>query len=154
MIAAGSTGTSSVSAVDEDLSGEPIAIAAGENDSSPAPVGSPVSLLLGRLIAPVDIASLIVFRIGFGGLMVWWAWDYLATGRVRFYYIEPRFHFTYYPFDWIRPWPGPGMYLHFLALLILGLGIACGCCYRLASLIFALGFTYFFLIDATNYQNH
>jgi vitamin K-dependent gamma-carboxylase len=110
--------------------------------------------VLGRLLAPVDIASLVFFRVGFGAIMAWWAWDYLTSGRVRYYYVELRFHFTYYPFDWVRPWPGAGMYFHFLALAALALCIAAGCCYRLACVLFAVGFTYVFLLDATNYQNH
>src|SRR5688572_6792256 len=114
----------------------------------------PLSSLLGRLLVPVDIASLVFFRIGFGAIMAWWAWNYLTSGRVRYYYVEPRFHFTYYPFDWVRPLPGVGMYLLFLALAILALAIAAGFCYRLACALFAAGFTYFFLLDATNYQNH
>jgi hypothetical protein len=110
--------------------------------------------LLARLFAPIDIASLCFFRIGFGAMMAWWAWDYLSSGRMRFFYVQPRFHFTYFPFDWVRPWPGDGMFLHFLALAALALAIAFGLCYRLASVLFAVGFTYVFLLDATNYQNH
>jgi len=110
--------------------------------------------LLGHLLAPVDVASLVFFRICFGALMAWWAWDYLTTGRVRYYYIQPQFHFTYYPFNWIEPLPAAGMYALFLALAILALAIAAGCCYRLTCLLFATGFTYVFLLDATNYQNH
>ena len=107
-----------------------------------------------RARAPVDIASLVFFRIGFGALAAWWAWDYLTSGRVRYYYVEPQFHFTYAGWEWVRPWPGAGMYVHFLALAILAVGIAAGCCYRAACVMFALGFTYVFLLDATNYQNH
>jgi hypothetical protein len=110
--------------------------------------------LSGRLIAPVDLASLVFFRIGCGAMLAWWARDYLATGRVHYYYIQPRFHFTYYPFDWVQPWPGVGMYLHFLALILLALCIAVGCFYRLACVLFAVAFAYVFLLDATNYQNH
>src|SRR5687767_12535448 len=113
-----------------------------------------ISMLLGRLLTPVDIASLCFFRIGFGAIMAWWAWDYLTSGRVSFLYIEPRFHFTYYLFDWVRPWPGAGMYLHFLALTLLALAIAFGFYYRLATALFGSGFTYVFLLDKANYQNH
>jgi len=113
-----------------------------------------MEMVLGRLLAPIDSASLIVFRIGFGWLMAWWAWDYLTSGRVTYLYVAPRFHFTYYGFDWVQPWPGAGMYPHFLALIGLALAIAAGCCYRVASLLFAAGLTYVFLLDATNYQNH
>src|SRR6188474_409633 len=107
------------------------------------------SRLLGRLLAPVDIASLCFFRIGFGSIMAWWAWDYLTSGRVRFLYIEPQFHFTYYLFDWVRPWPGAGMYVHFLALTLLAIAIGFGFFYRIATILFALGFSYVFLLDAT-----
>jgi hypothetical protein len=96
----------------------------------------------------------VFFRVGFGAIAAWWAWDYLATGRVRYYYIQPRFHFTYVPFEWVHPWPGVGMYLHFLALIVLALCIAAGCFYHLACVLFAFGFAYVFLLDATNYQNH
>src|SRR6185369_6249777 len=88
------------------------------------------------------------------GTMAWWAWDYLASGRVRSWYIQPRFHFTWYGYEWVRPWAGSGMYLHFVALALLAGAIAFGFCYRLAALLFAAGFTYVFLLDATNYQNH
>jgi vitamin K-dependent gamma-carboxylase len=104
--------------------------------------------------APVDIASLVFFRLGFGVFLAWWAWDYLTSGRVRYYYVEPRFHFTYTGFDWVHPWPGIGMYVHFLVLVLAALGVAAGCCYRLSCLVLAVGFTYVFLLDATNYQNH
>lgn len=108
----------------------------------------------GGLFAQVDGASSVFFRVAFGALMAKWAWDYLAIGRVRSFYIEPAFHFTYYGFDWVKPWPGDGMLLHFVCLLILSLMIAAGFFYRTASFLFALGFTYVFLLDRTNYQNH
>lgn len=83
-----------------------------------------------------------------------WAWDYLTRGQLRTLYVEPRFHFTYQYFDWVQPIPGIGMYLMFVAFILLGLAVAVGFYYRLASLLFALGFTYFFLLEQTNYQNH
>lgn len=105
-------------------------------------------------LAPIDAASLAVFRIGFGLMMAWWCFDELRTGRVHDLYIAPRFHFTYYLFDFVRPWPGAGMTVHFVALLLLALCIAAGFLYRAATILFALGFTFFFLLDRTNYQNH
>jgi vitamin K-dependent gamma-carboxylase len=117
--------------------------------------GLPTSaILFGRLFAPVDAASLALFRIGFGLVMAWWAIDYLTTGRVQNFYVTPKFHFTYYLFDFVRPWPGAGMQWHFVALTLLALAIAAGLLYRVAAVLFALGFTYVFLLDRTNYQNH
>lgn len=102
----------------------------------------------------IDSASVVFFRIAFGAMMAVWAWDYLVLERVTKLYVEPRFHFTYYWFDWVHPLPGNGMYFLFLALMVLGVGIALGCMFRFAALLFAAGFTYFFLIDRVNYQNH
>ena len=113
-----------------------------------------LSSALAGLFQPVDGASCVFFRVCFGLLTAKWAWDYLAIGRVREFYIEPAFHFTYYGFDWVQPWPGEGMTLHFVGLIILSLMIAAGCFYRTSTLLFAIGFTYVFLLDRTNYQNH
>jgi hypothetical protein len=46
------------------------------------------------------------------------------------------------------------MYVHFYALGALALCIAVGFLYRLSATLFALGYTYIFLIDQTLYQNH
>jgi vitamin K-dependent gamma-carboxylase len=124
------------------------------NAAAPRPEPTGVDRLVNACLAPVDAAGLAVFRIGFGLLMAWWCFDDLSTGRVHNLYEVPRFHFNYFPFDFIRPWPGAGMTIHFGALLLLALCIAAGLVYRVASILFALGFTYFFLLDRANYQNH
>ncbi len=125
---------------------------------SPSPgvanAGPSVARAIAPLFAEVNAASLVAFRIGFGLLMAGWCLDDLLSGRVAYLYEQPRFHFTYSLFDWIRPWPGLGMRAHFVGLLVLALAIAAGFKYRVASLLFAVGFTYFFLLDRTNYQNH
>jgi len=103
---------------------------------------------------PVDIASATFFRIAFGCLTAAWSWDYLTSGRVTRLYVLPQFHFTYPGFEWLTPWSGVGMYVHFLVMLALSLCIAAGWFYRVAAVAFALCFTYFFLLERTNYQNH
>lgn len=106
------------------------------------------------LFAPVDAASLAVFRIAFGLVMVWWCIDDLRLGRVRELFVLPKFHFAYYWFDVVQPWPQAGPYLHYIAMLLLAALIAVGLFYRVCMLLFALCFTIFFLWDRTNYQNH
>lgn len=110
--------------------------------------------MLSLATSRVDAASAVAFRIGFGLLMAGWATDYLISGWVHTLYEAPRFHFSYYLFDFVRPWPGYGMTWHFAALVGLALCIAAGLVYRAATILFAAGFTYFFLLDRTNYQNH
>jgi vitamin K-dependent gamma-carboxylase len=102
----------------------------------------------------VDASSCIVFRIAFGGTIAYWAWDYLADGTVTRRYVEPKFHSTYAFFDFVKPLPGQGMYWVFLAVLFLGLLVAAGAFYRVTSVLLAALFTYIFLLDRTNYQNH
>jgi hypothetical protein len=69
-------------------------------------------------------------------------------------YVAPDFHFTYYGFAWIAPWPGNGMYLHFAALGVLAALIMTGLFYRLAIILFVQAFAYVFLLDQTEYLNH
>lgn len=107
-----------------------------------------------RLTSPVDISSLVFFRISFGVLLVWEMWRYWSSGAIEGMYIAPPFHFTYYGLSWITPWAGSGMYAHFLGLGVLAGFIMVGFYYRLSALLFFLGFTYLFLIDKAYYLNH
>ncbi len=113
-----------------------------------------LSRLLGVLLAPVDIAGIVFFRIAFGALMLWEVWRYLDNGWIAEFYIDPAFHFTYYGFGWISPWPGAGMYLHFAVLAVAALGIALGCWYRISVALFFLGYTYVFLLEQATFNNH
>ena len=79
---------------------------------------------------------------------------FFAYGWIRRYYVEPVFYFTYPGFDWVRPLPEAGMYALFAALGLAALCVATGLFYRLAAGAFALGITYVFLLDQTNYLNH
>lgn len=107
-----------------------------------------------RLFTPVDAASLAVFRIGFGIIMLFEMCRYFGMDWIRRYYITPEFYFSYYGFDWVRPWDETGMYLHFALLALLALFITIGFLYRFAVITFTLGFTYVFLLDQTQYLNH
>jgi vitamin K-dependent gamma-carboxylase len=107
-----------------------------------------------RLFEPVDIAWLVFFRVIFGSLLLWEVCRYFQNGWIESHFIEPTFHFTYPGFDWIRPWPGVGMYFHFVLLGLLAFCILAGLCYRVSTTLFAVGFWYVFLLDQTNYLNH
>ncbi|HYH98268.1 HTTM domain-containing protein [Hyalangium sp.] len=113
-----------------------------------------MSPLRDRLLAPVDIAPLAYFRIVFGITMMVEVFRFFSKGWIKSYYIKPDFFFSYYGFDWVKPWPGDWMYLHFALLGVLGALIAAGLLYRIAAPLFWLGITYVFLLDQTNYLNH
>ena len=107
---------------------------------------------LERWFAPVDIASLVCFRVAFALLMLVDVWRYY--GKIGATYIQPGFHFTYYGFDWVRPWPGDGMYVHFLLLALAAFCVMVGFCYRVAASVFFLCFSYWFLLEQARYLNH
>jgi hypothetical protein len=102
----------------------------------------------------VDIASLAAFRVIFGLLMLeatlrfWW------RGWITEYFHTPTYFFTYHGLEWIRPWPGVWMHVHYVAMALAAAGIALGLYYRLSAGVFFLLFTYAHLIDKTNYLNH
>ena len=106
------------------------------------------------LQSPVDIAILAYFRIAFGAIMLWEMWRYSSYGWISRYWIEPSFHFTYFGFDWVQPWPGIGMYIHFGVMALLALFILLGLWYRLSAMLFFLGFSYIFLLEQAQYLNH
>ncbi|HKC12385.1 MAG TPA: HTTM domain-containing protein [Vicinamibacteria bacterium] len=116
--------------------------------------GPRLPALAARAFAPVDAASLVCFRVAFGVVMAWEVIRYFRNGWIAADFIEPAFHFKYFGFGWVRPWPGAGMYVHFTALGIAALGIALGLAYRLSAVVFFLGFTYVFLLDQSYYLNH
>lgn len=109
---------------------------------------------LASWFAPVDGASLAVFRIAFGLLMCGDLCVYLANGWVDRMLIEPSFHFTYLGFDWVKPLPGAWTKVECTVLAGLALCIALGLFHRLAAFLFFIGFTHLFLIDAAEYLNH
>lgn len=129
-------------------------IAAGNGVSQRSKPAIDWNRFLTMAVQPIDNASLILFRVCFGAIMAGWAWDYLTNGRVTALYVNPQFNFSYYGLAWITPWGGNGMYFHFLAMVVLALMIAAGFLYRAAACGFAVLFTYFFLLERTNYQNH
>ena len=107
-----------------------------------------------RLVEPVDIAWLVTARVFFGLLMLWMVIRYFGKGWISKYWIEPEFNFGYFGLDWVAPWPGDGMYWHFLGLGVLATLIIFGLLYRLAAALFFLGFTYVFLLEQARYLNH
>jgi hypothetical protein len=115
---------------------------------------APRENLWSRLFAPTAIAPLIYFRIGFGAIMMWEVWRYFNNGWIFRYYVEPTFFFTYLGFDWIHPLPGDLMYDFFRIMGLLAGFVMVGAFYRVSATLFFLGFTYWFLLDQSNYLNH
>lgn len=105
----------------------------------------------GRL---VSISPLVSFRIIFGLLMFGSILRFWYRGWVDAVYILPKFHFTYWGFEWVKPLPGFGMHLLFGLLALAALFIALGLFYRISAVCFFLLFTYVEMLDVTTYLNH
>lgn len=106
------------------------------------------------LFAPVPASALAFFRAAFGIAIFIGAARYLGYGWVTELYVTPEYHFTYWGFDWVKPWPGIGMHVHYALMGVLGLCVAAGLFYRASiALVFGM-FTYVELIDKTAYLNH
>jgi len=115
---------------------------------------APTPTLLQRLYAPVDIGLIVVFRVAFGACMVIEVGRYFAKSWIDRQFISPAFHFRYYGFEWVHVAPGNGMYVVFTLLGISAALMAIGFLYRIAATVFAVLFTWVFLIDQTWYLNH
>ena len=102
--------------------------------------------VLESLFEPVDIASVVFFRIAFGAIMLWEFLRYWR-GDVIDFFARHTFFFPYYGFEWVRPWPDDGMYVHFAALAVVTLFVTVGFMYRASAVLFFFGFGYVFLLE-------
>jgi vitamin K-dependent gamma-carboxylase len=106
------------------------------------------------LLSQVDASTLGAFRIIFGLALLSSTCKTLLFNMVAFSYIDPKFHFPYEWFPWIAPLPGYGMYVCFAVMAAAAFSLAIGLFYRLSAFIFTLLYTYIFLIDKVDYNNH
>jgi Vitamin K-dependent gamma-carboxylase len=98
-------------------------------------------------------APLATFRVAFGLLVLASVVRFWAKGWIEELYLQPKFFFSYYGFEWIRP----------LGLYTYGLFAVCGLCaglvavgwwYRTAAVGLFGSFTYIELMDKSTYLNH
>lgn len=100
-----------------------------------------------------DAAPLAVFRIFFGLMMFIGIVRFWSYGWIDKLYVRPKFFFSYYGFEWIKPL-GNYTYIIFAIAALSALFVAVGYKYRIAALTFFLSFTYIELMDKTTYLNH
>lgn len=107
-----------------------------------------------RLFEPVNIAPLVLIRIGLGAILFWSAIRYLYYDWVRTYYIEPSFYFKLPGFEWVEPAGEAGMYALFVAYAVAALFVLTGAHYRIAMPVLTVLVAWVFLIDLSHYLNH
>ena len=88
-----------------------------------------------------EAAPLAVFRIGFGIMMFASIIRFWLNGWIEKLYITPKFHFSYYNFEWVKPL-GDFTYLLFIICGLAALFIAFGYKYRIAIITFFLSRKY------------
>ncbi len=115
---------------------------------------SPLARLIERCNAPRDGAGLGAFRVLFGALLCLSVARFWAYGWIEELYLSPTFHFTYWGFEWVRPWAGAWMYAHFALMGAAALALCAGFQSRISALVFFLTFTYAELIEKASYLNH
>lgn len=104
--------------------------------------------------ASVDGASLGAFRILFGALALVGTVRFVINGWVEQIYLQPTFHFHYFGFAWVKPWPDPWMYVHMAIMAAAAFGLMLGWRARLCALVYFVTFTYAELIERASYLNH
>ena len=104
------------------------------------------------LTTPVDPASFLIFRVGFGLLAAFAALRFVLYGWGDELLLQPRFLFS-----WIDGLPrptAPWLYGLFGVQFLAGIGIALGWRVRSYLVLWLLSFGYIELLDKTLYLNH
>lgn len=102
----------------------------------------------------VDTASLAVFRMMFGALMLFETVNYGVFLCLDCLYRDPDFLFKYHHFEWAGMLPGRGLEWVFVAMGLGATGVMLGCFYRVSAVVLVLAFGYLFLLDQALYLNH
>ncbi|MEL6180514.1 MAG: HTTM domain-containing protein, partial [Myxococcota bacterium] len=118
------------------------------------PQGASLDGLHHRAWVPVDIASLAMFRIMYGALMLLATLRFLANGWVERFFVQPTFTFKYWGFGWVELLSPPLMHAAFAVMALAAFAVMVGLFYRVAMVTFVVVFTYVELLDVTNYLNH
>jgi len=105
------------------------------------------------LFRPIDIAWLVVFRVGAGTLLALEMAGSLALGYWR-EYTEPQVHFSYLLTAWLPAWPPAVMIGLHLGAVVAGGAVAAGWRYRPAAALLTLCYTLLFLAEETRFINH
>lgn len=103
---------------------------------------------------PVDGASLAVFRIALGAILLVELANWLNWQRGWFSEFTAPFHFTYHGFSWLPTLPPTVMALLLLVMAVCAVLVIVGWQYRPAMAVLCVGFTYFFLREKALYLNH
>ena len=113
-----------------------------------------LSYLKRFLFNPINPSIVCLYRIIFGCFMLYQVIVYYKMDYTYQFMAGPQVLFPYNGLEFIIPVQIEILKVIHFILLISTIFIIVGYRYRLASLVFFLGFTYFYLVDVTLYNNH
>ena len=90
----------------------------------------------------------------FGAMMAYSLIRFAAQGWIKLVLVEPTFFFKYDLAPWTVVADPPVLYLQFAITALASICVGLGLFYRVAIIIFWVGFTYLQLLDVTLYLNH
>ncbi len=102
----------------------------------------------------VDTASLAVFRMMFGTLLLFEAINYGAFLCLDCMYRDTELLFKYPFFEWVHVPPEPWLRLSYAVLGVAAIGVITGTFYRLSIILCTVLFSWHFLLDQALYLNH
>jgi hypothetical protein len=112
-----------------------------------------VDNLRSALFKPVDAASVALFRIGFGFIMLLDSVEHLFFVDLHSHYVAPKIFFRFYGFEWV-PILRENVYAIYAVMAIASLGIMFGKYYRTSVAIVGIGTAWVFFQEQSRYLNH
>ncbi|XOV68385.1 MAG: HTTM domain-containing protein [Fluviicola sp.] len=107
-----------------------------------------------HLNAPVSPASLGLFRILVGIVLMLQTMYFMSTDFVQVHIFDSPIAFKFRYFEFLEPLSPSGMKFIMLLMLLSTIGIILGRLFKLSAAIYCLTFTYFWLLDMSYFNNH
>ena len=108
-----------------------------------------------HLFKEIPITFLALWRILFGAILFFECCGANWVGWTKKVFVDPPvLTFNFIGLEWLQPLPGYGMYILFYGMGVLGLCIMLGFRYRLAMVLFTIGWMSVYFMHKTNYNNH
>lgn len=95
-----------------------------------------------------------MFRIFFAGTVLAHVWLYFSNDLINYFFGSTQHHLTYFGFEWVQALELDGMRRVYYLMALSAVGVALGLLYRISATILFVTFTYTFLADAGQFQNH
>ena len=114
---------------------------------------SAFKIIRNSLFLPVDAASIAVFRIGFGLIMLIDSLYHLIFFNLHAMFVAPMIFFRFYGFEWV-PILREKIYIVYMVTAIASVGILLGRYYRTSVALVGVFTAWVFLQDQNLYLNH